>query len=313
VQGLAPGAPYAAFFFDPVRGTRFDLGIVTANGEWHTPPVPSPQDWVLVLQALDLGAPIALPAIAVGATCSGRLLPAGAAFARVEGPTWLHIAPDGSYAGSPDEFDAGPNTWLVAATADGAAPRYQRLDCEVRRSPGVCFAESFRRYRGTQNNVQWQSARRVAYLGTVPGWQVAGEGALHAVDCGDGTEPDWGVMLWQDNVLTSSTIGANHKGTTYRVELEVSAAVYAQAEQATQAGDAVRIAVLRADGSVLAEQRCEPGAWTGAMQFAARALDYAGDGSGDVRLRIGPADAPRGRFQGAVRRIVVRELANGGR
>ena len=50
------------------------------------------------------------------------------------------------------------------------------------------------------------------------------------------------------------------------------------------------------------------------MKFTAIAFAYTGDGSGDARLRIGPAAASDlGRFHGAVRRIVVRELANGGR
>lgn len=317
VQGLAPGAPYAAFFFDPVRGTRFDLGIVTTNGTWDTPPVPSPQDWVLVLQALELDAPVAVPAVAAHESCAGRLSPEGAAFVRVDGPAWLRIAADGSFTGTPDEFDAGHNTWIVAVTKGGAAPTCLKLDCEVRRAPGVCFAESFRRYRGTQNGVQFESGRPLAYLGAIPAWQGEGEGALHAVDCGGtaaGAEPDWTVMLWQDNVLTSSVIGANRKGAAYRVEFELSAAVYAQAQQATQVGDALRVEVLRGDGSVLAQRSCAPGAWTGAMQFGAVAFAYEGDGSGDVRLRIGPAGAKdRGRFQGAVRRIVVRELARGSR
>ena len=44
VNNLRPGVPYAAFFFDPVSGRRFDKGIVTTTGSWNSPPVPSPQD-----------------------------------------------------------------------------------------------------------------------------------------------------------------------------------------------------------------------------------------------------------------------------
>ena len=52
VNHLVPGLPYAAFYFDPATGRRFDQGIVTtASGSWNTPNVPSPQDWVLVMQA----------------------------------------------------------------------------------------------------------------------------------------------------------------------------------------------------------------------------------------------------------------------
>lgn len=50
VEGLAPGTRYAAFF-DPATGRRFDEGIATTiDGSWKTPNVPSPQDWVFVLE-----------------------------------------------------------------------------------------------------------------------------------------------------------------------------------------------------------------------------------------------------------------------
>jgi len=51
VYNLKPGVPYATFFFDPATGRRFDHGIVTTpSGLWQTPDMPSPQDWVLVMQ-----------------------------------------------------------------------------------------------------------------------------------------------------------------------------------------------------------------------------------------------------------------------
>ncbi|MEI7899636.1 MAG: DUF4038 domain-containing protein [bacterium] len=54
VNNLDPGLPYTAFYFDPATGRRFDQGIVTTpSGSWNTPNVPSPQDWVLVMQAQD--------------------------------------------------------------------------------------------------------------------------------------------------------------------------------------------------------------------------------------------------------------------
>ena len=54
VQNLPPGS-YFAFYFDPATGRRFDLGVVTASGSWKSPNVPSPQDWVLVMQAQKSG------------------------------------------------------------------------------------------------------------------------------------------------------------------------------------------------------------------------------------------------------------------
>lgn len=51
VNDLKPGVSYTAFFFDPATGRRFDQGsVTTTSGSWNTPNLPSPQDWVLVLQ-----------------------------------------------------------------------------------------------------------------------------------------------------------------------------------------------------------------------------------------------------------------------
>ena len=62
VNNLVPGVPYVTFFFDPATGRRFDNGIVTPTStSWNTPNVPSPQDWVLVMQTPDPGAASSLP------------------------------------------------------------------------------------------------------------------------------------------------------------------------------------------------------------------------------------------------------------
>jgi hypothetical protein len=56
VQHLEPDTTYRAFLFDPVWGKRFDLETVdktapSASGEVYRPPqLPSPQDWILVLE-----------------------------------------------------------------------------------------------------------------------------------------------------------------------------------------------------------------------------------------------------------------------
>jgi hypothetical protein len=51
VRGLTPETRYATFFYDPATGRRFDKVITTnIDGTWTTPNVPSPQDWVLVLE-----------------------------------------------------------------------------------------------------------------------------------------------------------------------------------------------------------------------------------------------------------------------
>lgn len=53
VGGLEPAARYVAFWFDPATGRRFPLADVTGVERFATPPVPSPQDWVLVLRRRD--------------------------------------------------------------------------------------------------------------------------------------------------------------------------------------------------------------------------------------------------------------------
>ena len=51
VKDLTPGKSYTVFFFDPATGRRFMQGTVrTATGVWDSPDLPSPQDWVLVME-----------------------------------------------------------------------------------------------------------------------------------------------------------------------------------------------------------------------------------------------------------------------
>jgi len=59
VKGLAPSVDWHATYFDPVTGRAFDQGVLKATakpGDAQTQPlsfkknVPSPQDWVLVLE-----------------------------------------------------------------------------------------------------------------------------------------------------------------------------------------------------------------------------------------------------------------------
>ena len=254
VNNLVPGLPYATFFFDPATGRRFDQGIVTPTSDsWNTPNVPSPQDWVLVMQAPDLGEPVILPGAKAGEAYSGRLLPEGAAFANRTGPGWLTIHPDGRVSGTPGEDDAGANTWVVSVTKTGGKSALIQLQIAVAGSPDVLFVENFNRYSGDQNGIQYQSGLKVAHSGTVAGWNNAGNSTMHAVDRanpgGQSNPSDWAVMIFEDNVIISSAVAANVAGHAYRVNFEAGAAVYAVAnpDQATQAGDTLLIEVLRAD------------------------------------------------------------------
>jgi cephalosporin-C deacetylase-like acetyl esterase len=40
----------STLYFDPVSGRRHDLGVHKLSGDWKSPNVPSPQDWVLVME-----------------------------------------------------------------------------------------------------------------------------------------------------------------------------------------------------------------------------------------------------------------------
>ena len=51
VKALEPDVRYTAYYFDPATGRRFDQGPVHApSGQYQAPRLPSPQDWVLVLE-----------------------------------------------------------------------------------------------------------------------------------------------------------------------------------------------------------------------------------------------------------------------
>ncbi len=312
INHIEPGT-YSIFYFDPVSGRSYDLGVHTVSGTWQAPNVPSPQDWVLVMQAQEPAETITLPAIKVGEQCSGKLQPAGAVFARKTGAEWLTIKPDGSYAGAPGDMDTGRNSFLLSVKRNDQTEELIEVAVDVRGAGGEILVEGFGGYKGNRNNTQFKTGLNVACDGKVSGWTGAGGGAMHAVDRsfkgGDVTPSDWAIMIFGDNVITSKTIAANVAGTSYRVDSEISAAVYADAAQATQAGDALLIEVLRADNSVLASTTKAPGAWTGKMEFATVSLGYKGDGTGDLRLRIGPAGMMKsGRFHGAVDNITVKEM-----
>jgi hypothetical protein len=312
VNNLIAGLPYATFFFDPVTGRRFDKGIVTPTStSWKIPNVPSPQDWVLVMEPPDLGAPVTLPAAKAGQAYAGRLAPEGGTFTNQAGPGWLTIEPDGRVSGTPGEDDAGANVWLVSVTKAGGQPALMQVQIAVTGLPGVFFSEKFNRYSGDQNTAQVQSGLKVAHSGSVASWTHAGQGAMHAVDranqAGQANPSEWSIMIFDDNVIISKAFAANVAGQSYRVNFDASAAVYNGSPQATQAGDALLIEVLRADNSVLASTTHAPGAWNGKMTFTTASLDYKGDGSGDLRLRIGPAGGGKsGRFHGAIDTIIVK-------
>lgn len=171
------------------------------------------------------------------------------------------------------------------------------------------FTEDFNSYATAPNNTQVDTGLDLAVGGGVAGWSNSGAGTMHAVDLGSS---DWAIMFWQDNVITQSAgIAANTSGTNYEVKFDYGTAVYAQAGQATGAGDAILVEVLRGDNSVLASSEYTPGAWGAGNHNLdgglTGTLAYVGDGTGDVRLRVGPAVGTfgQGRFAGEIDNISV--------
>jgi len=169
------------------------------------------------------------------------------------------------------------------------------------------FSEDFDGYYGGIVTAgQYQSNLHVEYNGNLAGWSKSGGNALHGVDhanqAGTLANPrDYSVMVWEDTLTLANAItGSNIAGTTYTVGFDASAAVYQAASQQTAAGDKLLIQILRANNSVLASYEYAPGAWTGTIAFSSAGFSYTGDGSGDVRVRIGPAVANDGRFNGAI-------------
>jgi hypothetical protein len=179
---------------------------------------------------------------------------------------------------------------------------------------GEVFLESFGGYEGSKNNKQADTGLTVAHGGKITGWSSSGAGAVHTVDRSMRTSElaltpsDWAIMIFKDNVITSRHIEANASGKNYQVSFETAPAVYGDLSQATKAGDALLIEVLRKDGTVLKSFEHAPGEWSGKAVFAPAQFDYQGDGSGDIRLRIGSAGKPfDDRFKGAIDNLVVKE------
>ena len=314
VNNLLPGVPYATFFFDPASGRRFDQGTVTPTGStWNTPNVPSPQDWVLVMQPPNVGAPVIYPDANASQAYTGQLLPAGATFAKTSGPAWLTIQADGSFTGTPGETDVGLNTWIVSVTQGSGAPSLIQLQVTVISATGILFAENFDSYTGTQNNTQYQTGLKVAFNGNVARWSKSGTGTMHAVDLsGSG---NWAIMFYQDNVITLTTgVAANTSGVTYKVEFDYGTGVYNGLSQRTTTADSLFVEVLRAAGTTLASGTYTPGAWdtSGNRNLSAGlhgTLTYVGDGSGVVKLRIGPtAPLTSGRFEGAIDNVTLKAV-----
>ena len=180
------------------------------------------------------------------------------------------------------------------------------------------FSEDFQSLTAPGGNFNGAPAGQVTtnhdlvFGATLAGWSNAGAGSVHAVDTNNTwpgpTEatPNWGVMIWQDNVITQTAAiaGSNENGTAYRIDFLAAGAVYEAASQVNNGTtDHLKIEVLRAaDSAVLHTFHHTPAAPISAGDLGLLPVDftYTGDGSGDIRFRIGPGNANQGRFQGTI-------------
>ncbi|MDG2383926.1 MAG: PEP-CTERM sorting domain-containing protein [Pirellulaceae bacterium] len=162
--------------------------------------------------------------------------------------------------------------------------------------------------------------------GWVEGWEATGRHAAHGVDLGtfenetnyaiqffNGipielpraetiTAVDPAVMIWQNNVITleDGIAGSNSSDVTCTLDFDASPAVYQAPGQVTTADDGLLIEVLRDNDSVLAAHTNMPGDWAGDIELVPDSFQYVGDGSGDIRLRVGPSNFGSGHFGGAI-------------
>ena len=111
-------------------------------------------------------------------------------------------------------------------------------------------------------------------------------------------------------ITQSAGIGANDLSSSYEVTFDYGTADYAGG-QATGAGDGLLVEVLRGDNTVLASNTFSPGAWGAGNHNLdgglTGTLAYVGDGTGVVRLRIGPDAGTfgQGRFASEIDNISV--------
>ncbi len=152
----------------------------------------------------------------------------------------------------------------------------------------------------------------LGYDGNLAGWNKAGSGDIHAVDTANtwpgptGNPRNWGVMIWQDNVITQQAgiAGSNDNGTPYSIDFLAAGAVYEIPGQVNNGTtDNLQIEVLRASDSAVLHtfnHTPAPPVGVGNLGLLPVNFNYTGDGSGDIKFRIGPGNAGQGRFQGTI-------------
>lgn len=158
------------------------------------------------------------------------------------------------------------------------------------------------------SSLQYQTNNQLVYGATLTDWTRSGFNAVHAIQLSGSTPGgpgNYATMIFGDNLITQQTAfaGANDNGVTYYVSYDIGPTVYSNSSQATQAGDQLRINLLRTNDTILTYNLFAPGAWAGVQTFTKAYFSYVGDGSGSLRLQILSEQPANGRFAGAVDNI----------
>ena len=194
---------------------------------------------------------------------------------------------------------------------------------------GTIFTENFNGITGLNLNGgpvgQVTTTHDIGYGGNLAGWNNAGAGTIHAVDTANTwtggvvstNSSNWGVMLWQDNVITQSAgiVGSNTIGTSYDIDFLAAGAVYENNASQLNNGttDGLKIDVLRASDSAVLHtfnQVVAQPIGVGNLGLTAYNFNYSGDGSGDILFRVGPVNAGQGRFQGTIDDLSLSAVPN---
>jgi hypothetical protein len=214
-------------------------------------------------------------------------------------------------------LDLGPDettTYTLTATRGTSVSTASAIRLII--DPNAIFFDDFGSFTvpnpGNFNGGQFESGLVVAFSGDLNGWNKDGGGVVHAVDQAnvfgvDNNPPDFSVMIWQDNVITLANAipGSNQSGAPYAVSFGAGPGVYQAGNQQTGETDGLLIEILRADDSVLETYTHLPGTWAGAPTLVADSFEYVGDGSGDIRVRIGPSAPGSGHFGGTIDNLAI--------
>ena len=203
------------------------------------------------------------------------------------------------------------------------------LACLSATAGAQIFTEDFESLTAPGGNFNGAPAGQVTtthdlvFGANLAGWSNAGAGSVHSVDTNNtwtggavsANPQNWGVMFWQDNVITldAAIAGSNDLGTSYQIDCLVAGAVYEAPSQANNGtSDGIQIEVLRAsDSTVLHTFNHTPAPPVGAgdLGLLSVSFSYSGDGSGDILFRIGPSNPNQGRFGGTIDDLELSVLA----